>query len=229
MKTLANTFTEEVGHVARRLPISSQLGTRQAGGGCGSGVTVLTDSSRTWTAHPQMRASLRSDSQSLKAWRRWPGGCGAPQEPWARARPGQGRRRGRGRLISRRPRRWRSKHPSASVGEVGHQGLIAGLGRHPGVGNCSWLRYSCLAVPRTEEPGGQRSVGSQWDTTAPLRCTQARAEHRAASLLEKVLLEAEGVMVPGEPRRRWGRDVDAGVGASSGLFTLGGEEEAGTG
>ena len=38
---------------------------------------------------------------------------------------------------------------------------IPGLGRFPGEGNGNPLQYSCLEIPRTEEPGGLQSTGSQ--------------------------------------------------------------------
>ena len=38
---------------------------------------------------------------------------------------------------------------------------LPGLGRSPGGGNGDPLQYSCLEIPRTEEPGGLQPVGSQ--------------------------------------------------------------------
>ena len=38
---------------------------------------------------------------------------------------------------------------------------IPGLGRFPGEGNGNALQYSCLEIPRTEEPGGLQSMSLQ--------------------------------------------------------------------
>ena len=40
-------------------------------------------------------------------------------------------------------------------------GSVSGLGRSPGGGNGNPLQYSCRKIPRTEEPGGLQSIGSQ--------------------------------------------------------------------
>ena len=40
-------------------------------------------------------------------------------------------------------------------------GSILGLGRSPGKGNGNSLQYSCLEIPRTEEPSEVQSKGSQ--------------------------------------------------------------------
>ena len=50
------------------------------------------------------------------------------------------------------------KESACSVGELCS---IQGLGRSPGEGNGNPLQYSCLENPRTEEPGGLQSMGSQ--------------------------------------------------------------------
>ena len=53
--------------------------------------------------------------------------------------------------------------PPASTGDMGS---IPGSGRSPGEGHGNPLQCSCLENPRTEEPGGLQSVGSQAkDTT----------------------------------------------------------------
>ena len=39
--------------------------------------------------------------------------------------------------------------------------LIPGSGRSPGEGSSNPLQYSCLEIPRTEDPGGLQSMGSQ--------------------------------------------------------------------
>ena len=44
---------------------------------------------------------------------------------------------------------------------VGDLGLIPGLGRSPGEGHSNPLRYLAWRIPRTEEPGGLQSTGSQ--------------------------------------------------------------------
>ena len=50
------------------------------------------------------------------------------------------------------------ENPPANAGDVGS---IPGLGRSPGERNVNPLKYSCLEKPRTEEPGGLKSMGSQ--------------------------------------------------------------------
>ena len=55
--------------------------------------------------------------------------------------------------------RWQGvKNPLVNVGDVGS---VSGLGRAPGGGNGNPLQYSCREIPRTEEPGGLQSMGSQ--------------------------------------------------------------------
>ena len=44
---------------------------------------------------------------------------------------------------------------------AGDQDSIPGSGRSPGEGNGNPLQYSCLEIPRTEEPGGLQSMGLQ--------------------------------------------------------------------
>ena len=51
------------------------------------------------------------------------------------------------------------KHVPANEEDTGDAGLIPELARSPGVGTDNWLQYSCLEIPRTEEPGG--FMGSQ--------------------------------------------------------------------
>ena len=52
----------------------------------------------------------------------------------------------------------------ANAGDTGHEDLIPGLGRSPGVeGNV--LQYSCLEIPWTEEPGGLQSMELQKSCT----------------------------------------------------------------
>ena len=48
-----------------------------------------------------------------------------------------------------------------SVHNVGDLGLIPGLGRSSGEGNCYPLPYVAWRIPWTEEPGGLQSKGSQ--------------------------------------------------------------------
>ena len=48
-----------------------------------------------------------------------------------------------------------------NAGDAGDVDLIPGLGRSPGGGNGNPLRSSCQEIPRTEEPGGLQSTGSQ--------------------------------------------------------------------
>ena len=48
------------------------------------------------------------------------------------------------------------KNPPASSGEAGSS---PGSGRSPGEGNGYPPQYSCLEIPRTEEPGGLQSMG----------------------------------------------------------------------
>ena len=52
----------------------------------------------------------------------------------------------------------------ANAGAAGEAGSIPGSGRSPGGGNGNPLQYSCWEIPRTEEPGGLQSKGSQSQT-----------------------------------------------------------------
>ena len=53
------------------------------------------------------------------------------------------------------------KNLPANAGDTRDAGSIPGWGRFPGEGNGTPLQCSCLAIPRTEEPGGLRSMGPQ--------------------------------------------------------------------
>ena len=53
------------------------------------------------------------------------------------------------------------KHPPASAGDTG---LIPGMKRSPGKGNCNLIQYS--EILWTEEPGGLLSIGSKESDTA---------------------------------------------------------------
>ena len=53
------------------------------------------------------------------------------------------------------------KNLPANAGDTKDAGLIHGSGRSPGVGNGNPLQHSCWKIPRTEEPGGLLSMGSQ--------------------------------------------------------------------
>ena len=57
------------------------------------------------------------------------------------------------------------KNPPAKAGDTG---LIPGSDRIPGGGNGNSLQDSCWEIPRTEEPGGLQSMGSQTDMTERL-------------------------------------------------------------
>ena len=61
------------------------------------------------------------------------------------------------------------RYLSASAGEARDTGSIPGSARSPRGGN-SPLQYSCLENPMDRgEPGGLQYMGSQRDTTEPLR------------------------------------------------------------
>ena len=65
------------------------------------------------------------------------------------------------------------KNPPANARDIRDMGLIPGSGRFPGGGNSTLLQYSlekamaphssilAWKIPRTEEPGGLQSMGSQ--------------------------------------------------------------------
>ena len=53
------------------------------------------------------------------------------------------------------------KNLPASARDARDLGSIPGSGRTLGGGNCSPLQYSCLEIPRAEEPGGLQSIGLQ--------------------------------------------------------------------
>ena len=56
---------------------------------------------------------------------------------------------------------WLSSQESTyKAGDARDKGSISGWGRSPGGGNGNPLWYSCLKIPRTEEPGGLQSTGS---------------------------------------------------------------------
>ena len=51
------------------------------------------------------------------------------------------------------------KNPPANAEDAGYSGSINEWGRPPGVGNGNLFQYSCLNIPRTEEPGKLQSMG----------------------------------------------------------------------
>ena len=53
------------------------------------------------------------------------------------------------------------KNPPVNAEDAGDSGSITGWGRSPGGGHGDPLQHSCLENPRTEEPGGLQSMGSQ--------------------------------------------------------------------
>ena len=53
------------------------------------------------------------------------------------------------------------KNSPASAGDARDLGSIPGSGRSPGGGNGNPLQYLDWEIPRTEEPGGLQSMGSQ--------------------------------------------------------------------
>ena len=53
------------------------------------------------------------------------------------------------------------KNLPANAAAAGDSGSVPGKARCPGEGNGNSLQYSCLEIPRTEEPGGLQSMGSQ--------------------------------------------------------------------
>ena len=53
------------------------------------------------------------------------------------------------------------KNLPTNTGYAGDVGSIPELERSPGVGNGDPFQYSGLGIPRTEEPGGLQSMGSQ--------------------------------------------------------------------
>ena len=53
------------------------------------------------------------------------------------------------------------KESACNAGDTGDTGLIPESGRSPGGINGHPLQYSCWKIPRTEEPGGLQSKGSQ--------------------------------------------------------------------
>ena len=67
------------------------------------------------------------------------------------------------------------KNPPANAGDVRDMGSIPGSGRSPGEGNGSHCPGSTLAwrIPRTQEPGGLQSMGSQHQTQLKRLSTHA--------------------------------------------------------
>ena len=53
------------------------------------------------------------------------------------------------------------KNLPASAGDATDRGSILGSGRSPGIGNGNPLSILAWEIPRTEEPGGLQSMGSQ--------------------------------------------------------------------
>ena len=53
------------------------------------------------------------------------------------------------------------KNSSANAGDLRDLGSIPESGRSSRGGNGNPLQYSCLEIPRTEEPGGLQSMGLQ--------------------------------------------------------------------
>ena len=57
------------------------------------------------------------------------------------------------------------RNPPVNAGAAGDTGSISESGRPPGGGNGNPFQYSCWEIPRTEEPGGLQSMGSQESDT----------------------------------------------------------------
>ena len=53
------------------------------------------------------------------------------------------------------------KNLPANAGDIRHLCSIPGLGRSPGGGNGTHSSILAWRIPRTEEPGGLQSTGSQ--------------------------------------------------------------------
>ena len=57
------------------------------------------------------------------------------------------------------------KNLPANAGDVRDEGSVPGMGRSSGEGNGSPRQYSCLRIPRTEEPSRLCSIESQTERT----------------------------------------------------------------
>ena len=66
------------------------------------------------------------------------------------------------------------KNLPANAGDAGNAGLIPEWGRSPGVGNGNHSSILSWRIPRTEEPGGLQSMGSQRvGNDGATKCTHA--------------------------------------------------------
>ena len=75
------------------------------------------------------------------------------------------------------------KNPPANAGDIRDGGSVHGSGRCPGGEHGSPLQYSCLENPRTGEPGGLQSIGSQgWTQLKQLNAYARRGLNRAETL-----------------------------------------------
>ena len=59
------------------------------------------------------------------------------------------------------PRRLSGNEPLANAGDIRDTGLIPGSGRSPEEGMATHSSILAWRIPRTEEPGGLQSMGSQ--------------------------------------------------------------------
>ena len=65
------------------------------------------------------------------------------------------------------------KNPPANAGDVRDMGSVPGSGRSPGEGNGSHSSILAWRIPRTQEPGGLQSMGSQHQTQLKRLSTHA--------------------------------------------------------
>ena len=65
----------------------------------------------------------------------------------------EGNPKNEGICVSLIPRLCSGEESTCNAGDAGDMGMILGLGRSPGEGNCSPRQYSCWRIPWTEEPG----------------------------------------------------------------------------
>ena len=82
------------------------------------------------------------------------------------------------------------KNLPVHAGDTGDKGLIAEWGRSRGVGHGNHLCILARKMPRTEEPGGQQSMGSQRiDTTEQLSMRTHKSVdcgfHRGSTIAEQ--------------------------------------------